>query len=148
MIAKPDVQPWLSSRYSTTYDPTFSHFLGFAQSANCRSQEKLFAPIRIALSPTLLKAYLRTALTLVASTGLFVTAIIAYISFYYTYIPVRSIAVPIYLQFPTLPHVTAVTSPATPFPYGVAKLKGLVGQQKYDVVVEVDMPRRDRKSVV
>lgn len=124
----------------------------------------LLYPIRVATSPALLRTYLRTALVLLTSTILFGIAVIAYSTFYYTYIPVRGIEVPVYLQFdhfasltypPTLNPPTRAPPPDSPdalveragrtkFPYGIANVNGLVSRQKYDVVVEMVLPRSDR----
>ena len=44
-------------------------------------------------------AYIGTILLFLASTILFAIAFVAYTSFYYSYIPIRGIHAPIYLQF-------------------------------------------------
>lgn len=75
----------------------------------------------------------------------------AYSSFYYAYIPVRGIVVPVYMQFDHIPlpacanvHTggAPIVKPAR-WPYGLANIPGLVDRQKYDVVVELDLPRSD-----
>ncbi|KAG9379403.1 Seipin domain containing protein [Pyrenophora tritici-repentis] len=111
----------------------------------------LLLPIRIATSPALLKTYLSTALLFITSTILFGVAVVAYSSFYYTYIPVRGITVPVYLQYDhSSPFVFNSAQPdglptgkLAKWPYGLANIPGLVHRQKYDVVVEMDVPRSD-----
>ncbi|XP_014557081.1 hypothetical protein COCVIDRAFT_98153 [Bipolaris victoriae FI3] len=113
--------------------------------------DSLLLPLRIATSPALLRTYLRTALLFIASTILFGFAVVAYSSFYYTYIPVRGIVVPVYLQYDHTPHSLHAPTPAdgvtagktTKWPYGLANIPGLVDRQKYDVVVELDLPRSE-----
>jgi seipin len=112
-----------------------------------------------------LRTYLRTALLFITSSILFGIAVVAYTSFYYAYIPIRGISVPVYLQYDHTSHIplslpppptlapSPNTSPAntnTPVartprhPYGIANIHGLVSRQKYDVVVEMDVPRSER----
>lgn len=111
----------------------------------------LLFPLRVLTSPPLLRTYLRTLLLLIASTVLFAFAIIAYTSFYYSYIPIRGITVPVYLQFD---HGTTPTSylgltesnrklgqEIQKWPHAVAGVQGLVDRQKYDVSVEMVVPR-------
>jgi seipin len=94
---------------------------------------------------------LRTALLFVASTILFGVAVVAYSSFYYAYIPVRGITVPVYLQYDHSPTFSYTQSQvgslsvgkAAKWPYGLANIPGLVDRQKYDVVVELDLPRSE-----
>jgi seipin len=109
----------------------------------------LLFPLRVATSPTLLRAYLRTVLVFIASAVLLAFAVVAYTSFYYAYIPVRGISVPVYLQFDhgsSSSHLgpraeTILGGPTAKWPYGVANVPGLVSRQKYDVVVKMDVPR-------
>ncbi len=68
-------------------------------------------------------------------------------SFYYSYIPVRGISVPVYLQYD---HGVSsyLATPADKmlgvrWPYGVASIHNLVDRQKYDVTVEMDVPRSE-----
>ncbi len=73
---------------------------------------------------------------------------IAYTSFYYSYIPIRGISVPVYLQFD---HGTAPVSlfsdsgilskETQKWPHAIAGVQGLVDRQKYDVSVEMVVPR-------
>ncbi|KAF2687464.1 hypothetical protein K458DRAFT_191140 [Lentithecium fluviatile CBS 122367] len=128
------------------------------------AKDTLLAPVRIATSPTLLRTYLRTALLFITSSILLGVAVVAYTSFYYAYIPIRGIEVPVYLQydhtsphtyppaFPPPPPPAAQTSPADTsnapvpravprHPFGIANVQGLVSRQKYDVVVGMDLPR-------
>jgi seipin len=115
---------------------------------NCPQNALLF-PIRIATSPPLLRTYLRTLLLLTASSILFAFAVIAYTSFYYSYVPIRGISVPVYLQFDhgTTPNAFAdspsklLTSGGKRWPHAVAGVQGLVTRQKYDVSVELTVPR-------
>ncbi|KAF9697023.1 hypothetical protein EKO04_004666 [Ascochyta lentis] len=111
--------------------------------------DTLLFPLRVATSPPLLRTYLRTLLLVIASTILFAFAVIAYTSFYYSYIPIRGISVPVYLQFD---HGTTPTSflgdssrkfgqEVQRWPHGVAGVKGLADRQKYDVLVEMVVPR-------
>jgi seipin len=111
------------------------------------AQDTLLLPLRIATSPALLRTYLGTILLVTTSTVLFVLALVAYTSFYYSYIPVRGISVPVYLQFDhaTAAHMAIHYSPDTPpskaWPYGVAKIQGLVSRQKYHVAIDMTVPR-------
>jgi seipin len=103
-------------------------------------------PIRIATSPVLLRTYLRGILLFITSTILLALAAVAYTSFYYSYIPVRGITAPVYLQFDhgSATRHTILQShdvAAKNWPYGIANIPGLVSRQKYDVVVEMTVPR-------
>ena len=72
----------------------------------------------------------------------------AYTSFYVAYIPIRGIDVPIYLQYDTAgqwhKESNEIVGIERRFPYGVAEVKGLVAKQKYDVIVQVNLPRSRR----
>jgi seipin len=76
-------------------------------------------------------------------------AVIAYTSFYYSYIPVRGISVPVYLQFDhgTAPGILVPNSErrsgqeSQKWPHGIAPIDGLVTRQKYDISVEMRVPR-------
>ncbi|KAF2852191.1 hypothetical protein T440DRAFT_446712 [Plenodomus tracheiphilus IPT5] len=112
--------------------------------------DTLFLPLRIATSPFLLRTYLRTILLFLTSSVFFGIALVAYSSFYYSYIPVRGISVPVYLQYDHGSSIqmaqSCITSSAdtmklAKWPYGIAKVPGLVDRQKYDVVVAMDVPR-------
>ncbi|KAL1591894.1 hypothetical protein SLS60_011486 [Paraconiothyrium brasiliense] len=107
-------------------------------------------PFRIATSPPLLRTYLRTLLLLLTSSLLFAAAVIAYTSFYYAYIPVRGLEVPIYLQYE---HALSIAptrdAPAldvriSKHPYGIANIEGLISRQKYDVEVTMVLPRSEK----
>ncbi|KAH6616324.1 putative adipose-regulatory protein-domain-containing protein [Boeremia exigua] len=109
----------------------------------------LLFPLRVATSPPLLRTYLRTFLLCVASSILFAFAVIAYTSFYYSYIPIRGISVPVYLQFDhgTTP-VSLFSDSSRAFgqetqkwPHAITGIQGLVNRQKYDVSVEMVVPR-------
>ncbi|PVI06108.1 hypothetical protein DM02DRAFT_610066 [Periconia macrospinosa] len=113
----------------------------------------ILAPFRIATSPTLLRTYLKTFLFLIASSILFAVALVAYTSFYYAYIPIRGLSAPVYLQYdhvaqtqiPTLEGVGVwVECRKIKHPYGIANVQGLVSRQKYDVVVDMHVPRSER----
>jgi seipin len=103
-----------------------------------KAQDTILLPLRIATSPVLLRTYLRTILLFITSTILFGLAVVAYTSFYYSYIPVRGITVPVYLQFD---HGSASPDTVHKSPYGVANVHGLVSRQKYHVTVEMTVPR-------
>ncbi|KAF3042464.1 hypothetical protein E8E12_009854 [Didymella heteroderae] len=111
--------------------------------------DTLLFPLRVAITPPLLRTYLRTLLLLIASTVLFVFAVIAYTSFYYSYIPIRGISVPVYLQFDHGAAPSILVTDAEPrfghgstkWPHAVASVTGLVTRQKYDVSVEMRLPR-------
>ncbi|KAF1842051.1 uncharacterized protein K460DRAFT_380012 [Cucurbitaria berberidis CBS 394.84] len=113
--------------------------------------DTLLWPLRVATSPLLLRTYLRTALLFLTSTILFGLAVIAYSSFYYSYIPVRGVTVPVHLQFDHGAAASYLTSHSdsilggrtAQWPYGIAKVQGLVDRQKYDVVVEMEVPRSE-----
>jgi seipin len=88
-------------------------------------------------------------LLLLTSSLLFAAAVIAYTSFYYAYIPIRGLQVPIYLQYEHSPSVTSLhDTPALDVripkqPYGIANVDGLISRQKYDVEVTVVLPRSE-----
>ena len=108
-------------------------------------QDTLLLPVRIATSPVLLRTYLRTILLFITSTILFGLAAVAYTSFYYSYIPVRGISAPVYLQYNhednSRQTLLSISDARAKWPYGVANIPGLVSRQKYDVVVEMTVPR-------
>lgn len=92
---------------------------------------------------------MRTLLLFITSTILFAFAVIAYTSFYYSYIPIRGISVPVYLQFD---HGSTPLSflgessgkfgqESQRWPHAVAGIRGLVNRQKYDISVEMTVPR-------
>jgi hypothetical protein len=99
-----------------------------------------------------LRTYLRTILLLLTSGVLFGTALIAYTSFYYAYIPVRGLEVPIYLQYehrapvPIPPIGSQLEARVPKHPYGLANIHGLVSRQKYDIDVSLTLPR-SRKNL-
>jgi seipin len=86
---------------------------------------------------------------LLTSSLLFAAAVIAYTSFYYAYIPIRGLQVPIHLQYEHSPSVASLhDTPAFDArvpkqPYGIANIDGLVSRQKYDVEVTVVLPRSE-----
>ncbi|KAK8194521.1 putative adipose-regulatory protein-domain-containing protein, partial [Phyllosticta paracitricarpa] len=121
-------------------------------------------PFHLALSPPARRAYLTTTLTLITSTFLLVTALLAYGLFYYAYIPTRGFSIPVHLQFNPAPGGPAHPSQhdetynyypgqLTYHPFGTAHLRAgpsgdgshrLVSQQAYDVRIELRMPRTRR----
>ncbi|KAJ4993955.1 hypothetical protein SVAN01_00432 [Stagonosporopsis vannaccii] len=106
-------------------------------------------PLRVATSPPLIRTYLRTFLLLIASTILFAFAVIAYTSFYYSYIPIRGISLPVYLQFDHGATPVALlgdsgrlpSQEAQKWPHAITGIQGLVNRQKYDISVEMVVPR-------
>ncbi|KAF1932574.1 uncharacterized protein M421DRAFT_244568 [Didymella exigua CBS 183.55] len=132
---------------STMNDSKEAH--GEERSLVQTATDALLFPVRVATSPPLLRTYLRTLLLLITSTVLFAFAVIAYTSFYYSYIPIRGISVPVYLQFDhgAAPSILDLNS-ERPFsqksqkwPHAIANVQGLVTRQKYDVSVEISVPR-------
>ena len=120
----------------------------FEQCMLIETQDTLLWPLHVATSPILLRTYLRTALLFLTSSILFGFAVIAYTSFYYSYIPVRGISVPVYLQFDHGASSSYFSQQGGSllgerWPYGVANIQGLVDRQKYDVVVIMEVPRSE-----
>ncbi|KAH8732561.1 putative adipose-regulatory protein-domain-containing protein [Phaeosphaeriaceae sp. PMI808] len=105
--------------------------------------DTLLLPLRIATSPVLLRTYLRTILLFITSCVLFGLATVAYTSFYYSYIPVRGITVPVYLQYDhsSFQPSSIIKSDTKQWPYGISNIPGLVSRQKYDVTIELVVPR-------
>ena len=91
----------------------------------------LLRPLRIATSPTFLRTYIKTAFILIASSILFSAAVLAYTTFYFAYIPVRGISVPVYLQFEHRGTETAgrFGEDRTKAPYGVASRAKAAGKK-------------------
>ncbi|KAK7530778.1 putative adipose-regulatory protein-domain-containing protein [Phyllosticta citribraziliensis] len=129
------------------------------------AKEKLLQPLHIALSPPARRAYLTTTLTLITSTFLLVTALLAYTLFYYAYIPTRGFSIPVHLQFNPSPGGPSYQNQHDEtynnynqgqlmhHPFGTAHLRAgpagdgghrLVSQQAYDVRIELRMPRTRR----
>ncbi|KAI9844774.1 MAG: hypothetical protein M1837_005307 [Sclerophora amabilis] len=89
------------------------------------------APFRAATSKPAQRTYLSSILFFAASLVLFGLAIAAYGLFYFNFIPQIDIEQIVYLQFGN-----------GQYPHGVASLgDGLVSQQAYDVIVDLDLPR-------
>ncbi|TAQ87176.1 hypothetical protein B7494_g4488 [Chlorociboria aeruginascens] len=87
-------------------------------------------PVRIAISKPARQTYLNTILFLTTSTILLGLAIIAYIIFYYNYVPQMGIQRVIHLQYGDGPH-----------PYGLALLDStLISQQPYDISLTITLP--------
>lgn len=94
-------------------------------------QDVALKPFYFALSKPALRTYLNTILIVLAGLALLGTAILAYIFFYYSYVPTRGFTRAIYLEFGPSHH-----------PYGTASLsRELVSNQHYDVKVILHMPR-------
>jgi hypothetical protein len=88
-------------------------------------------PLSYVTSKSAQKAYLNTILAIVTSFALLLTAAVAYIIFYFSYVPDRGLSRPVYLQF----------GPDNP-PYGYTSIAGaLVSYQSYDIKVVLHMPR-------
>ncbi|KAF2814423.1 uncharacterized protein BDZ99DRAFT_568046 [Mytilinidion resinicola] len=128
----------------------------------------LLTPRRLLLSRTSMRAYLRTALFLLASIALFAIAVAAYASFYYAYVPARGFTLPVHLSFdesyldawgPASRHSGGVLESVVGNKHAPAKLvhpsgvvplaKGSVAsEQKYDVSVTLDLPRSEQNLAV
>lgn len=94
-------------------------------------QDVALKPLYLAISKPALRAYLNTILIVLAGLALLGVAIVAYVFFYYSYVPTRGFTRPIYLEFGPAHH-----------PYGTASLsRELVSNQHYDVKVILHMPR-------
>ncbi|KAI9786638.1 MAG: hypothetical protein M1839_006189 [Geoglossum umbratile] len=88
------------------------------------------APFRVAVSKPAQRAYIRTLLFILTGALLLVSAIVAYVVFYYNYIPQIGVERVVHLQF------------GDGNPYGYASLgQGLVSQQAYDVYIHLHLPR-------
>ncbi|KAL2076216.1 hypothetical protein VTL71DRAFT_1159 [Oculimacula yallundae] len=88
-------------------------------------------PVRIATSKPARQTYLNTALFMITSSILFGFAVVAYILFYYNYVPQIGIERVIHLQYGDGPH-----------PYGITSLdNSLISQQSYDITLTLHVPR-------
>ncbi|KAH7045338.1 putative adipose-regulatory protein-domain-containing protein [Macrophomina phaseolina] len=117
------------------------------------AKDKALAPLHAALSKPARRAYIQTALLLLATGALFATALAAYSIFYYAYVPTRGFSVPVHLQFDYASPPAGAFAPgaagggvgllSAKHPWGAATglRKWLVSEQPYDVRVELDMPR-------
>ncbi|KAJ1324922.1 seipin [Microdochium nivale] len=93
--------------------------------------EYLMRPVRLATSPPARRTYLGALLFLATSFILLCIAALAYLFFYFNYVPQKLVSVPIHLQY------NAGFSP-----FGVADLTStLMLEQAYDVTVELTVPR-------
>ncbi|KAF2645157.1 hypothetical protein P280DRAFT_535950 [Massarina eburnea CBS 473.64] len=101
-------------------------------------QDIILLPVHILTSPPALRTYLRTILLLLTSIACGICALLAYSAFYYAYIPIRGLEVPVYLQYAS---TSAAATLGAKHPYGIADIQGLVSRQKYDVVVDMEVPR-------
>lgn len=94
-------------------------------------QDVALKPFYFAVSKPALRAYLNTILIVLAGLALLGLAIVAYVLFYYSYVPTRGFTRPVYLEFGPAHH-----------PHGTASLsQELVSNQHYDVKVILHMPR-------
>ncbi|KAH0563377.1 hypothetical protein GP486_002051 [Trichoglossum hirsutum] len=93
-------------------------------------QDIALAPFRIAASKPARRAYVGTVLFFLAGLLLLGLAVVAYVLFYYNFIPQVGLERVVHLQF------------GSGNPYGFASLgEGLISQQAYDVYVHLDLPR-------
>ncbi|KAH7021023.1 putative adipose-regulatory protein-domain-containing protein [Microdochium trichocladiopsis] len=93
--------------------------------------EYLLRPLRVATSPPARRTYLGTILFLATSFILLCIAVLAYLVFYFNYVPQKLVSVPIHLQY------NAGLSP-----FGIADLAStLMLEQAYDVTVDLTLPR-------
>ncbi|QDS75353.1 hypothetical protein FKW77_002203 [Venturia effusa] len=96
-----------------------------------QAKDVALKPFYLAISKPALRAYLNTILIVLAGLVLLGIAIVAYVFFYYSYVPTRGFTRPVYLEFGPARH-----------PYGTASLsRELVSNQHYDVKVILHMPR-------
>ncbi|PBP25436.1 tubulin-tyrosine ligase, partial [Diplocarpon rosae] len=94
-------------------------------------QDLILKPVRIATSKPARQTYLNTVLFTVTSLILLGLAVLAYIVFYYSYVPQIGIEHVIHLQYGDGPH-----------PYGITTLDtSLISQQPYDVSLALHLPR-------
>lgn len=113
----------------------------FPPNANI-NQELIRKPFDIALSKTAVRAYLTTFLVILAGLILFGIAVLAYILFYWSYIPRIGFERTIHLQFDNVYHNADSRHDQAANPYGMITLSpDLVSLQKYDVDIELSMPR-------
>lgn len=88
------------------------------------------------------QAYLATFLLISTAILLFGAAVIAYALFYYSYIPRIGFERTVHLQFDHVYAPETIARHAHPYPYGSVTLgPDLIGQQAYDVKIELTMPR-------
>jgi seipin len=107
-----------------------------------RKQDLIRKPIDIILSKTAIRAYLTTFLAVSAALILLGLAVLAYILFYWSYIPRIGFERTIHLQFDNVYHSADSRHDQAGNPYGVVTLSpDLVSLQKYDVHIELAMPR-------
>lgn len=102
----------------------------------------VFTPIRIALSRPAQRAYLTAILAIFAGFTLLATAILGYSLFYWSYVPRSVFERSIHLQFDQVYDHNTIVHNAHPYPYGTIALNpDAVNAQRYDVVIEVTLPR-------
>ncbi|KAF2717059.1 hypothetical protein K431DRAFT_288866 [Polychaeton citri CBS 116435] len=98
-------------------------------------------PFRVATSKPAQRAYLTTFLIVSTSSILFGLATVAYLLFYWSYIPRIGFERPIHLQFDNVFTSHSLREPY-PYPYGTAAIApDIISGQQYDVQVELAMPR-------
>ncbi|KAK2624747.1 hypothetical protein QTJ16_005940 [Diplocarpon rosae] len=94
-------------------------------------QDLILKPVRIATSKPARQTYLNTVLFMITSLILLGLAVLAYVVFYYSYVPQIGIEHVIHLQYGDGPH-----------PYGITALDtSLISQQPYDVSLALHLPR-------
>jgi seipin len=106
------------------------------------SQALIRKPFDIVFSTTAIRAYLTTFLVIFAGLVLFGFAVAAYALFYWSYIPRIGFERTIYLQFDNVYHNEDNRYDSAANPYGTVTLApDLVSLQKYDISIELAMPR-------
>ncbi|GAB7339482.1 hypothetical protein MBLNU457_6103t1 [Dothideomycetes sp. NU457] len=111
-------------------------------------------PIRVLTSKFAIKAYITSILYVITAFALFLLAVAAYITFYWTYIPQIGFERTLHLQFDSVPpECLALDSPTFsagviqrcteyPHPWATVNLAPeLISQQRYDITIELSMPR-------
>lgn len=107
-------------------------------------QNTILYPVHLAVSRPARRAYLTTILAATTSLILLFIAIVAYILFYWSYIPRIGFERTIHLQFDNVfaSQPLGLARDANPYPYGTVSLApDVVSQQKYDVKIELELPR-------
>ena len=115
-------------------------------------QAVALAPVRMLLSPPLLRTYLRTLLAASASVALLLVAATAAGLFYARFVPAPRLDVDVFLGYPlgaavdggSGPDAAAAVPLLLPFPAGSAPVAGLLDRQPYDVALALDLPRSPR----
>jgi seipin len=95
-------------------------------------QDAALKPIQYATSKSARRAYLSSILVVFTGLTLFGFAVIAYVFFYYAYIPERGFSKPVYLQFEQGRNAYAEVDLGS---------ERLVSNQPYDINVKLHVPR-------